>query len=383
MSAHTLDTHSALFGSSEIGKVTLDNRIALAPMTRTSATAEGNPTDRMGDYYRVFAEGGFGLLITEGLYIDQHASQGYLFQPGIATVAHAQAWAPIIARIHETGAKVLARLMHAGSQSQANPFTEVTLAPSAVRPKGEQLAAYGGSGPYREPTAMTAEDITAVRQAFVSAARLARDAGFDGVEIHGANGYLLDEFLTDYMNTRTGEYGGSVANRVRLAAEICADVVEAAGNDFAVGIRISQGKVSDYAHRWAGADDDAAVIFQTLGRTGIDFIHTTEHKALASAFGETGKSLAELAKEHGRVPVIVNGNLDDPADAAGLVDSGIADIVALGKAALANRNWPQRVRDGQPLAGDFPADVLGPLATIKDWETTTGPTLFGGTTPSA
>ncbi len=85
MSAHTLETYSALFGYSEIGKVTLDNRIALAPMTRTSATAEGNPTDRMGDYYRVFAEGGFGLLITEGLYIDQHASQGYLFQPGIAT----------------------------------------------------------------------------------------------------------------------------------------------------------------------------------------------------------------------------------------------------------------------------------------------------------
>ena len=123
-------------------------------------------------YYRVFAEGGFGLLITEGLYIDQHASQGYLFQPGIATVAHAQAWAKIIAPIRETGAKVFAQLMHAGNQSQANPFTEVTLALSAVRPKGVQLAAYGGSGPNREPTAMTTHDITAVRRAFVSAVNL-------------------------------------------------------------------------------------------------------------------------------------------------------------------------------------------------------------------
>ncbi|MFE7423356.1 NADH:flavin oxidoreductase [Rhodococcus sp. NPDC057529] len=371
MSARTLDAHSALFGSTEIAKVLLGNRIALAPMTRVSATADGDPTDQVGDYYRVFAEGGFGLLITEGLYIDQQASQGYLFQPGIATEAHAKAWAPIIARIHETGAKVFAQLMHAGSQSQANPFTDVTLAPSAVRPKGEQLAMYRGSGPYREPTAMTTTDITAARRAFVSAARLARDAGFDGVEIHGANGYLLDEFLTDYMNIRTDEYGGSVANRVRLAAEVCADVVDAVGDDIAVGIRISQGKVSDYAHRWAGADEDAAVIFQTLGRTGIDFIHTTEYKALAPAFGEAGKSLAELATEHGRVPVIVNGNLDDPDDAAGLVESGVADIVALGKPALANRNWPQRVRDGQPLASDLPADILGPLATIKDWETKT------------
>lgn len=92
-----------------------------------------------------------------------------------------------------------------------------------------------------------------------------------------------------------------------------------------------------------------AEIFKTLGRTGIDFIHTTEYRALAPAFGETGKSLAELAEEHGRVSAIVNGNLDDPADGAGLVDSGIADIVALGKPALANRDWPQRVRAGRPL----------------------------------
>lgn len=364
-------TPSALFGSTDIGKISLGNRIALAPMTRVSAAADGDPTDRVGDYYQVFAEGGFGLLITEGLYIDEQASQGYLFQPGIATESHARAWAPIIARIHESGAKVFAQLMHAGSQSQANSFLDTTLAPSVVRPKGEKLAMYRGSGPYYEPTAMSKSDIVTVRQGFVSAARLARDAGFDGVEIHGANGYLVDEFLTDYMNTRTDEYGGSVANRVRMAREVCTEVVDAVGSDMAVGIRISQAKVSDYAHRWAGADDDAAVIFQTLGRSGIHFIHTTEYKALAPAFRVSGKSLAELASEHGQVSVIVNGSLDNPADAASLVDSGIADVVALGKAALANRNWPHRVRDGQPLANDFPDDVLGPLATIKDWETIT------------
>jgi len=372
MSAQPLGTHHSLFSPTEIGNVCVGNRIALAPMTRVSASADGRPTDRVGAYYRVFAEGGFGLLITEGLYIDQKASQGYPFQPGIATEEHVHAWAPIISKIHESGAKVFAQLMHAGSQSQANPYTDLTLAPSAIRPRGEQLAMYHGSGSYRMPTAMTADDITEVRQAFVSAACLARAAGFDGVEIHGANGYLLDEFLTDYMNTRTDQYGGAVANRVRFTAEICAGVVEEVGADITVGVRISQGKASDYEHRWAGADDDAAAIFATLGGTGIDFIHTTEYKALAPAFGETGKSLAELAKEHGRVPVIVNGNLDDPADGAGLVDAGIADIVALGKPALANRDWPQRVRDGRPLVDNLPEDVLGPLATIKDWETITG-----------
>jgi 2,4-dienoyl-CoA reductase-like NADH-dependent reductase (Old Yellow Enzyme family) len=140
---------------------------------------------------------------------------------------------------------------------------------------------YRGSGPYRIPETMTTEQIDQVRAAFVNAARLARDAGFDGVEIHGANGYLLDAFLTDYTNTRTDEYGGSVANRVRLATEVGADVAAAVGADSAVGIRISQGKVSDNHHRWAGREDDAAAIFSALAETGIDYIHTTEYRALA------------------------------------------------------------------------------------------------------
>ena len=203
---------------------------------------------------------------------------------------------------------------------------------------------YRGSGPFQIPQAMTTEHISQVRGAFVNAARQARDAGFDGVEIHGANGYLLDEFLTDYLNTRTDEYGGSIANRVRLAAEVCHDVASAVGGDIAVGIRISQGKVSDNHHRWAGKEDDAATIFGTLADTGIDYIHTTEYRALAPAFAETGKSLAQLAKQYSRLSIIANGHLDDPRDAAAIIESGAADVVALAKPALANRDWPHRVR---------------------------------------
>ena len=201
--------HDVLFGSTSIGDVELTNRIALAPMTRVSATADGMPTDRIGAYYRVFADGGFGLLITEGLYIDDQMSQGYLFQPGVANRAQAEAWRPVVETVHISGAKFFAQLMHAGSQSQGNPHSPTTWGPSAVRPKGEQLGMYRGSGPYRIPEAMTAEHIGQVRTAFVNAARFARDAGFDGVEIHGANGYLLDAFLTDYMNTRTDAYGAT------------------------------------------------------------------------------------------------------------------------------------------------------------------------------
>lgn len=360
--------HESLFGPVSIGGVDLTNRIALAPMTRVSATAEGVPTDRIGAYYRVFADGGFGLLITEGLYIDDQTSQGYFFQPGIANSAQVAAWKRVVEGVHAAGAKFFAQLMHAGSQSQGNPYTTTTWGPSAVRPKGEQLAMYRGSGPFQQPEAMTTQQIGQVRAAFVNAARLARDAGFDGVEIHGANGYLLDAFITDYMNTRTDDYGGSVTNRVRLATEVCDDVVAAVGADIAVGIRISQGKVSDNHHRWAGREDDAAAIFTALADTGIDYIHTTEYRALAPAFADTGTQLAALAKQYSGLSIIANGHLDDPQDAATIIDSGAADVVALAKPALANRDWPRRVRTGQPLSPDLPTDLFGPVATVKDWE---------------
>ncbi|SPM27902.1 NADH:flavin oxidoreductase [Mycobacterium terramassiliense] len=360
--------HETLFETTTIGGVGLAGRVALAPMTRVSATADGLPTDQMASYYRRFAEGGFALLITEGLYIDEKTSQGYLFQPGIANSAHAAAWRRIVDGVHDRGAKYFAQLMHAGSQSQGNPRTTITWGPSAIRPNGEQLPMYRGSGPFRVPQAMTAEHIAQVRGAFVNAARQARDAGFDGVEIHGANGYLLDEFLTDYLNTRTDDYGGNTANRVRLAAEVCHDVASAVGGDIAVGIRISQGKVSDNHHRWAGGEDDAAAIFSTLAGTGIDYIHTTEYRALAPAFAESGKSLAQLAKQYGKLPVIANGHLDDPRDAAAIIESGAADVAALAKPALANRDWPHRVRTGQPLSPDLPADLFGPIANLKEWE---------------
>jgi 2,4-dienoyl-CoA reductase-like NADH-dependent reductase (Old Yellow Enzyme family) len=357
-----------LFSPASIGDVELANRVALAPMTRVSATAEGVPNARMGSYYRAFAEGGFALLMTEGTYIDDRTSQGYFFQPGLATSTQSAAWRRVVDGVHGAGAKFFAQLMHAGSQSQGNTYTTSTWGPSAIRPKGEQLGIYRGSGPFQTPEAMTTEHINHVRTAFVNAARHARDAGFDGVEIHGANGYLLDEFLTDYLNTRTDDYGGSVLNRVRLAAEVCRDVVAAVGEDVAVGIRVSQGKVSDNHHRWAGGDDDAAVIFGALGDTGIDFIHTTEYRALAPAFGDDGKTLAALCKQHSGLAVIANGNLDDPRAAAAIIESGDADVVALGKSALANRNWPLRVRAGQPLSPDVPAGLLGPIADVKDWE---------------
>ena len=356
-----------LWSPVRIGSTELAHRVALAPMTRISATEDGLATEKMVSYYEAFARGGFGLLITEGIYPDTAHSQGYLFQPGIATKEQARSWEKVVEAVHGAGAKIFAQLMHAGSQAQGNRFVDSTIGPSAVAPKGEQLGFYRGQGPYRAPEEITAEQLEEVRQGFVAAALRAKDAGFDGVEIHGANGYLLDQFLTDYLNRRTDGYGGSPENRVRFAAEIVRAVREAVGPDFTVGIRISQAKVSDNDHKWAGGAQDAEVIFSTLGATGIDFIHTTEYRAYAPAFGDEGPSLTTLAKQYSGLPVIANGHLDDPETATSMVAEGAADVVALGKAALGNRDWPHRVRNSLPL-DEVDARLFTPVADVKDWE---------------
>jgi len=356
-----------LWSPLQIGSTQLPSRVALAPMTRISATEDGLVTEKMVSYYEAFARGGFALLITEGIYPDTAYSQGYLYQPGLATDEQARSWATVVDAVHEAGSTIFAQLMHAGSQAQGNRFKDSTIGPSAVAPKGEQLDFYRGEGPYQVPSEVTLEQMEEVRQGFVAAALRAKEAGFDGVEIHGANGYLLDQFLTDYLNLRTDEYGGSAQNRVRFPAEIARAVREAVGPDMTVGIRISQSKVSDHNHRWAGGTEEAELIFSTLAATGVDFLHTTEYKAYAPAFGDHGPSLAALAKQHSGLPVIANGHLDDPETAVSMLVDHAADVVALGKAALGNRDWPDRVKNGRPL-DELDASLFAPVADVKDWE---------------
>ena len=359
-----------LFEPLQLGPTHLENRLALAPMTRVSAAETGEATEVMAAYYDGFARGGFGLLITEGVYTDTEFSQGYLFQPGLALPEHVPAWQNVVDRVHASGARIFAQLMHAGSQAQGNRFKDSTIGPSAIAPKGEQLAMYRGSGPYYRPAEISREQMEQHRQGIVEAPLRPQEAGFDGIEIHGATGYLIDEFLTAYLNHRTDEYGGPAANRVRFATEICRDIRAAVGAEMTVGIRISQGKVSDNAYRWENGVDDAAAIFKALGETGIDFVHTTEYRAMDPAFEGSEEPLALLAKRYGGVPVIANGNLDDPTDAAEMVRTGTTDIVALGKPALANRDWPRKVLAGEKLIEDLDSTLFGPVANVKEWELT-------------
>ncbi|PWA11224.1 NADH:flavin oxidoreductase [Pueribacillus theae] len=357
-----------LFESVKLGSITLGNRVGLAPMTRVSASPEGLATEQMVSYYTKFARGGFGLIITEGVYPDDKYSQGYLNQPGIMNDEQVKAWKKVTDAVHKEDSKIVIQLMHAGALSQGNRFKESTLGPSAVQPKGEQLEMYFGKGAFPVPKEATKEEITEVTEGFVNAAKRAKEAGFDGIEIHGANGYILDQFLTDYMNQRTDEYGGSTENRVRLLVEVCKAVRDAVGKNFTVGIRISQGKVNDHTHKWANKEKDAEIIFGQLGQAGIDFIHVTEYEAWQPAFGDEGDSLAKLAKKYGKVPVIANGYLHDPNKAKEIVEKGEADVITLGRGALANGDWVNKVKNGETLEEFIPEKLLSPNAKIKDFE---------------
>lgn len=355
---------SQILSPTDINPIKLKNRLAVAPMTRVSATESGNATTTMARYYERFAKGGFGLVITEGIYTDQKFSQGYSCQPGISDEEQAQAWLAVTRSIHDHGAIVFAQLMHAGALSQGNRFTGRSAAPSAIRPKGTQMAFYYGEGQYPMPSAMTDEDIADVIEGFAQAAARTVDiAGFDGIEIHGANGYLLDQFLTDYTNMRDDRWGANVRARLELTLEVIKAVKQVAGAH-PVGVRISQGKVNDFDHKWAGSEADAEVIFGTLADANVDFIHVTEREAWQPAFANNEASLVKLARRFAAdIPIIANGGLHNPADANIALRDG-ADLIAIGKAALANPDLPLRLAGGQPLA-NFEPSILGPIANIK------------------
>ncbi|MEV0799461.1 NADH:flavin oxidoreductase [Kribbella sp. NPDC050281] len=356
-----------------VGAVELANRFAVAPMSRVSATPDGVPTDEMTDYYAAFAEGGFGLVITEGTYTDPAYSQGYLNQPGLTTSAQVAGWREVTRRVHAAGRPILAQLMHAGAISQGNPHRAERVGPSAVRPIGEMLSEYGGQGPWPTPRELSACEIDEVIAGFVAAAVRAHEAGFDGVEIHGANGYLLDQFLTVYTNQRTDAYGGPVANRIRLTAEVAEAIVAATPPGFVVGVRLSQTKVNDLEYRWPGGAYDAEVVFGILAAQGIDYLHIASEGRdwLETARLPGGQTITGLARKVSGLPVIANGGMHDPERADRVLTDGHADLVSIARGALANPDLPRRLADEHQL-DRFDRGMLEPAATLanaKQWQT--------------
>jgi 2,4-dienoyl-CoA reductase-like NADH-dependent reductase (Old Yellow Enzyme family) len=346
-----------LFEPVSLGRLTLANRAVVAPMTRLSATAEGEVTPQMRRYYEQFARGGWGLVETEATYIDEEHSQCRANQPGLATARQRDAWRTIVDAVHDHGAPFFVQLQHAGALADARNRAGA-VAPSAVEPRSKTRLPI--------PRSLTHEGIARIHDHFARAAELAVEAGFDGVELHGANGYLVDQFLTDYTNRRTDDYGGAVANRIRFAVEAVRAIRRVVPPAFPVGVRVSQHKTADPDYTWPGGEADAVTIFAALAEAGATFLHCGGQNAPSRA-RMSGAILSGLARRITGVPVMANGGLHQPERARALVASGDADLVSLARGALANTDWPRRVLAGLPLS-DFDRAMIRPAATLDNAE---------------
>jgi len=364
LSGPGFDACPTLFSSGEIGTVTLANRTIVSPMTRTSASDDGRATDAMVEYYAGYARGGWGLVMTEATYIDEKYSQGYVHQPGIANGAQQDSWRPVVEAVHREGTPIFMQIFHAGALSQGNHWLKGSIAPSAVTPLGAQAERYNGSGPYQMPREIRRDEMDEVVEAYVAAARRAIGVGFDGIEVHGANGYLMDQFLTAYTNQRADDYGGVIENRVRFHIDVMTAVRAAIDPVVPVGVRISQTKVNDLAYVWPGGDDDARFVFGKLGEIGNIFIDVSAHLGCAPVFG-TDKSLAGLGKRYSGLTQIANGKLQDPAEAERILANDEGDFVAIAKGALADPAWPRKIAAGvDPIPFDL--GMITPLATLDN-----------------
>lgn len=344
-----------------------DNRFVVAPMTRTSAQANGVPSELMGDYYERYAKGGFPLIITEGTYTDQEASQGYENQPGISDAPQTDGWKKIVERVHNAGSKIILQLMHAGSQFQYNRFTDTPVAPSAVKPKGEPLSLYGDVPGWPEPKQMEEHDFDIVMNGFIGAVKRAQEAGFDGVELHAANGYLLNEFLSDYFNQREDKWGGTIEKRLQFVEMVVKAAKSAADEDFIVGIRLGQITVTDPDYQWPGGAEDWEKIVSHLAKAGVDYIHTTDTDVMRKNLKGSDKTLAEVVQEISDIALIVNGNISEKNYEHVAAHYPNA-LLALGKKALANPDFPERVKNPDAVK-DLDFAMLQPKATLEnEWK---------------
>jgi len=358
-----------LFSPEKLGNLDVKNRFIVAPMTRVSANPEGTPNNEMLNYYVEYALGGFGLIITEGTYIDELHSQGYENQPGIANQSHVGGWRKVVDAVHKQNVPILQQLLHAGALIQKNRYVGHAVSPSPIQPVGEMAPRYIGSGKFPIPREIEKDEIKQVIGSYGDAAARSMEAGFDGVEIHGANGYLPDQFLTSYTNHREDEYGGTLEKRLRFHCEVVKEVRKNIGKNATLGIRISQTKVNDFEHEWPGKINDAKIIFPKIAESGADYIHISTHKGLVDVF-DSERNLASLAKEYSGITVVGCGGLHDHIKAQKIVEDGDADFIAIGKGALADASLPNKISAGtDPL--QFNPDMISPVATIantRDWK---------------
>lgn len=346
---------TTLFSPLQINGLTVENRIAMAPMTRYFSPG-GVPGPDVADYYARRAAGGVGLIVTEGTLVGHPsvtAPEGVPHFHGDKALA---GWADVVAAVHRAGGRIVPQLWHTGIYRDTGfvPEAHPQVGPSGLALTGERV-----TDPMRE------QDIDEAIDAHVRAAVDAKAIGFDGIELHGAHGFLLDQFLWPATNRRTDRYGGSPSRRARFAAEVVRACRQAVGPDFPIIFRFSQWKVTDYAAWIAENPDELAGLLQPLVWAGVDAFHVSTRRFWLPAFAGWNLSLASWTKAITGKPVIAVGSVGleasdfqeafagastPPASLERVVEPirrGDFDLVAVGRALLSDPSWAAKIRDGR------------------------------------
>jgi N-ethylmaleimide reductase len=320
-----------------LGALTVPNRIIMAPMTRNRAPTTV-PTDLMATYYRQRASA--GAIITEATQVTP-MGQGYPNTPGIHSQEQIGAWRRITDTVHDAGGRILLQLWHVGRISHSSFHNgDAPVAPSVIQPEGQTFTADGRQVPFETPRALRTEEIATVVEQYRQGAENAQAAGFDGVEIHGANGYLIDQFLQSGTNRRTDRYGGSVENRARFLLKVTDAVTDVWGAD-RVGVRLSPGGTFNDMH-----DDDPAATFsyaaEQLEAFNLAYLHVVENEL------PDGTAVSAFMRDAYDGPLIVAGGYDRASGEQALQEDR-ADLIGYARYFLANPDLPKRFALDAPL----------------------------------
>jgi N-ethylmaleimide reductase len=336
----------------KLGAIELKNRFVMAPLTRSRAGDDMVPTDLMVEYYRQRASA--GLIITEATLVSADGA-GYPFIPGIYSDAQVDGWKKVTDAVHQAGGKIVMQIWHCGRVGHTSLLNgELPMAPSAIKPAGEVFTGTGMQ-PYETPREMTLNDIARIKESFRQAAHNALSAGFDGVEVHGANGYLLDQFLRDGSNQRNDIYGGSIENRARLLLEVVDDVSKIWGAD-RVGVRLSPLQPFNDMHD-SNPEQTFRYAVEKLDKFGLAYLHITE---MGTDSPETAGPVFPIHSLRELWSSTYMTNFDYSLDRANeVIANGEFDLISFGKLFIANPDLPVRFDKNATLNEPDPDTFYG------------------------
>ncbi|MFC3652824.1 alkene reductase [Dyella humi] len=328
-----------LFDPLDTASIQLANRAVMAPMTRSRAVDANTPNALMAEYYGQRASA--GLIVTEGTSPSPNGL-GYPRIPGLFNDAQVRGWKAVTEAVHAKGGKIVVQLMHTGRVTQAAnlPTGAEVLGPTADVCPGEMYTDAQGMRPHSVPRAMTAADIAHTVNEYAQSARLAMEAGFDGVELHAANGYLIEQFLNANVNQRTDSYGGSIEGRNRFALDIARATADAIGAH-RIGIRLSPYGVFNSTGAFPDVESQYLALIQQLSELGLQYVHLLDHSAMGAP--PVPAELKSRLREAFKGVFILAGGFDR-ASAEAALKAGQADLIAFARSFLANPDLVERMR---------------------------------------